>query len=121
MSRPYEALEADQRARLLYDNSRVDDHTTRLTRAHQTALQSEAIGHEIQGQLREDREKLERAYLKVQDVDDNMRTTRTILLGMSRRAITNKVILVFIIFLLLASIGLVIYLKWGRGLINQVV
>jgi len=58
---------------------------------------------------------------QVQDVDDNMRTTRTILLGMSRRAITNKVILVFIIFLLLASIGLVIYLKWGRGLINQVV
>jgi hypothetical protein len=34
--------------------------------AHRTALQSEQIGYEIQGQLREDREKLERAYGKVQ-------------------------------------------------------
>jgi cell division protein FtsL len=57
---------------------------------------------------------------QVQDVNDNMKTTRTILLGMSRRVITNKIILVLIILLLIASIGVIIYLKWGRGLINQI-
>ncbi|ELR23173.1 uncharacterized protein ACA1_357840 [Acanthamoeba castellanii str. Neff] len=60
-----EALASDQRSRLLHTNERLDDHSDRLARAHRTALQSEQIGYEIQGQLREDREKLERAYGKM--------------------------------------------------------
>jgi vesicle transport through interaction with t-SNAREs protein 1 len=46
------------------------------------------------------------------EVDDHVRTSRTILTGMARRVATNKMILAFIILLLVAAIGSIIYLKW---------
>jgi hypothetical protein len=115
-----EALTAGQRGQLLVTNERLDDHTQRLARAQRTAIETEEIGHEIQKTLHEDGEKLRRAHDKLHGVDDGLKSTRSILFGMSRRVITNKIILIFIILLLLAGIGVICYLKWGKGLIKKV-
>ena len=48
---------------------------------------------------------------QLHEADDNIGRARRVLSVMSRRAMTNKLILVAIIMLLFASIGVVIYFK----------
>ena len=50
---------------------------------------------------------------KLHEADDNLGRARRVLSVMSRRAMTNKLILVAICMLLMASIGVVIYFKLG--------
>jgi len=111
-----EASSRDQRDRLLVGNMRVDQSTDRLMRAQRTAENSEQIGREILGALDEDRAVLDRARGKVANVNENVSSANKILWGISAKVVTNKIILVFIILLLLASIGVIVYLKWGRNI-----
>jgi hypothetical protein len=48
---------------------------------------------------------------QLHEADDNLGRARRVLTVMSRRAMTNKLILVAICVLLMASIGVVIYFK----------
>ncbi|KAL6059983.1 Vesicle transport through interaction with t-SNAREs 1B [Balamuthia mandrillaris] len=112
-------LHVDQRSGLLQSNMRVDDHSERLQNTHRTALQSEHIGREIQATLAEQGDTLRRARDKNELINENMRSTRRIAMGMGRQLITNKIILIFLIVLLVVSIGVVAYLRWGRGLIKK--
>jgi len=111
-----EAASKDQRERLLVGNMRVDQSTDKLLKAQRTAETSEQIGREILGALDEDREVLERARGKVASVNQNVDSANKILWGITTRVVTNKIILIFIILLLLASIGVIVYLKWGRNI-----
>ena len=52
---------------------------------------------------------------KLHEADDNLGRARRVLSVMSRRAMTNKLILVAICMLLMASIGVVIYFKLGAN------
>ena len=45
-----------------------------------------------------------------------MNSANKVLWGITAKVVTNKIILIFIILLLLASIGVVVYLKWGRNI-----
>ncbi|KAL6063507.1 Vesicle transport through interaction with t-SNAREs 1B [Balamuthia mandrillaris] len=114
-----EAVTVAQRQRLLQGTDRLGDQGDRLQRAHMIALQNEEIGVEIHGSLLEQRETLERARDKTRAVNDNITQSRKIMQAMSRRVITNKLVLVFIIVILLASIMLIVYLKWGRPLMHS--
>lgn len=49
---------------------------------------------------------------RVKDTDDSLNKGNKILRTMARRVVTNKLIMVFIIFLLLCGIGLVVWLVW---------
>jgi len=109
-----EAAGKDQRERLLVGNVRVDQSTEKLLRAQRTAENSEQIGREILGALDEDRAVLERAKRKVDSVNDNVNSANKVLWGISTKVVTNKIVLLFIIVLLLASIGVIVYLKWGQ-------
>jgi len=111
-----EAASKDQRDRLLVGTMKVDQTTDRLIRAQRTAETSEQIGREILGALDEDRQVLNRAKSKVENVNENVSSANKVLWSISAKVLTNKIILIFIILLLLASIGVVVYLKWGRNI-----
>jgi len=109
-----EAGKFDTRGKLLVQNRRVDESSESLVRTQRTADQTEQIGREVLGVLHDDREVLERANKKVKDVNSNMKEANSVMWGITRRMITNKIILIFIILVLLASIGVIVYLKWIR-------
>jgi len=113
-----EVASMDQRQKVLYGNQKLDETSERIMRAQQTSAKSEEIGAEIIGALEEDREVLERAKRKLGTVNENMDETRWVVLGLARRMVTNKIILIFIILLLLASIAVIIYLKWLKKYIG---
>jgi vesicle transport through interaction with t-SNAREs protein 1 len=113
-----EAIATEQRSMLLRDQAVLDQTSDRLVRAQQLAHQNEEIGTAILEELGDQRETLKRAYEKVLDVNDNLASARRTLMGMSRRAITNKIILLCLIITLVGGIAVVIYLKWVRKLIN---
>jgi len=104
----------DTRGKLLVQNQRVDTTSDRLIRTQRTAEQSEQIGREVLGVLQDDREVLNRADKKVKNVNANMKEARGVMWKITMKMVTNKIILIFIILLLLASIGVVVYLKWIR-------
>jgi len=104
----------DTRGKLLVQNQRVDTTSDRLIRTQRTAEQSEQIGREVLGVLHDDREVLNRADKKVKNVNANMKEARGVMWKITMKMVTNKIILIFIILLLLASIGVVVYLKWIR-------
>jgi len=109
-----ESATRDHRDRQLLMNQKNDESTEKILRAQRTAENSEQIGREIMGALDEDRQVLERAKSKVAGVNEGVSTANKVLWGISARVITNKIILIFIILLLLASIGVIVYLKWGQ-------
>ncbi|ELR24749.1 vesicle soluble NSF attachment protein receptor VTI2, putative [Acanthamoeba castellanii str. Neff] len=113
-----EAIATGQRARLLRDQAVLDESSDRLARAQRLAQQNEEIGVAILDELGDQRETLKRAYDKVFDVNDNLSSARKVLMGMSRRAVTNKIILLLIMVALVGGIAAVVYLKWVRKLIH---
>jgi vesicle transport through interaction with t-SNAREs protein 1 len=110
----YQVQFLDQRTNLLAGNERLGQTSDRLQNAHRLAVQNETIGTNVLGELHGQRQQIIRATNKLDEVDDHVRTSRTILTGMARRVATNKMILAFIILMLVAAIGLIIYLKWIR-------
>eukprot|EP00026_Physarum_polycephalum_P015451 Phypoly_transcript_16141.p1 GENE.Phypoly_transcript_16141~~Phypoly_transcript_16141.p1 ORF type:complete len:222 (+),score=32.78 Phypoly_transcript_16141:105-770(+) len=113
-SQDYQVQFLDQRTSILAGNDRLGQTSDRLQNAHRIAVQNETIGSNVLGELHGQRQQIIRATNKLDEVDDHVRTSRTILTGMARRVATNKMILAFIILMLLAAIGLIIYLKWIR-------
>eukprot|EP00897_Mesotaenium_endlicherianum_P001990 jgi/Mesen1/1819/ME000141S00983 len=82
---------ADQRSRLLSNTARLQESSDRLQQGKRTLLETEDLG--------------------LHGADDNISTSRQILNNMGRRMARNKLIMGFIIFILLAAIALVLYVK----------
>jgi vesicle transport through interaction with t-SNAREs protein 1 len=113
-----EAITRDQRQRLLMSTQIVDESSERLARAHRTALETEEIGMETLNTLEQQKETLKRAYDKVFDVNDKLDSGRRVLIGMSRRALTNKLLLVLLIIALIFGIAAIVYLRWIKRIIK---
>eukprot|EP01087_Luapelamoeba_hula_P002330 TRINITY_DN1200_c0_g1_i3.p1 TRINITY_DN1200_c0_g1~~TRINITY_DN1200_c0_g1_i3.p1 ORF type:complete len:156 (+),score=15.49 TRINITY_DN1200_c0_g1_i3:109-576(+) len=109
-------LESGQRAQMVHNTNRVDDMSARLARTRQVSEQNEEMGRDIMGALESDRAALERARKKTEAIDENMDLARWVMVGIARRMVTNKLILIFLIFVLLAAICVIVYLKWIRPL-----
>ena len=62
--------------------------------------------------LHRQRETIGHAHDTLHGVDDNISRARRVLASMSRRLLTNKVVMLGIILLLVASIVLVVYYKF---------
>jgi len=105
-----ETTSADQRQRLLKANQRLTDSTSRLQDSHRLAAESEEIGTGILKDLHGQREQIIRTRDNLDKADENIDTSSRILRGMSRRIQTNKFITALIIIVLLAIIGVIIYL-----------
>jgi len=113
----YQVKEIDQRARLLSTAQKLDTTSDRLQNAHRIAIETEDIGTDVLADLGNQRQQLERTRDTLGIVNDNITKSRRILTSMGRRVATNKMILAFIIVILLAAIGLIVYFKWISKLV----
>lgn len=82
-----------------------------LCATHQGSVVAQELGTSILGDLHRQRETITHARDTLHGADDNIATARRVLAVMSRRLMTNKLIMIGIICLLLGAIGLILYYK----------
>ncbi|KAG9336770.1 hypothetical protein JZ751_003118 [Albula glossodonta] len=97
-----------QRALLLQGSESLNNATQSIERSQRIAAETDHIGRDIIEELGEQREQLDRTR------DRNLSRSRKILRSMSRRLVTNKLLLSVIILMELAILGAVVYLKFFR-------
>uniref|UniRef100_A0A3Q3KSE7 Vesicle transport through interaction with t-SNAREs 1B n=1 Tax=Mastacembelus armatus TaxID=205130 RepID=A0A3Q3KSE7_9TELE len=103
-----------QRALLLQGTESLNNASQSIERSQRIATKTEQIGTDIIEELGEQREQLERTRDRLVNTGENLSRSRKILRAMSRRLMTNKLLLGIIILMELAILGAVIYLKFFR-------
>lgn len=101
----------DQRSRLLDSEDTLNRTSARITNAERIGEESEAIGAGVITELGTQRETIVRTAHKVQGVDANLSKSKRILNSMHRRVITNQMTMMLIVLVLMAILGLTVYLK----------
>ncbi|XP_017267425.1 vesicle transport through interaction with t-SNAREs homolog 1B [Kryptolebias marmoratus] len=103
-----------QRALLLQGTECLNNASQSIERSHRIAAETEQIGTEIIEELGEQREQLDRTRDRLVNTGENLGRSRKILRAMSRRLMTNKLLLAIIILMELAILGAVVYLKFFK-------
>uniref|UniRef100_A0AAX7SZI7 t-SNARE coiled-coil homology domain-containing protein n=1 Tax=Astatotilapia calliptera TaxID=8154 RepID=A0AAX7SZI7_ASTCA len=103
-----------QRALLLQGTDALNNASQSIERSQRIAAETEQIGTDIIEELGEQREQLDRSRNRLANTGENLSRSRKILRAMSRRLVTNKLLLGIIILMELAILGAVIYLKFFR-------
>ncbi|KAM8736360.1 vesicle transport through interaction with t-SNAREs homolog 1B [Acanthopagrus schlegelii] len=103
-----------QRALLLQGTDSLNSASQSIERSQRIANETEQIGTDIIEELGEQREQLDRTRNRLVNTGENLSRSRKILRAMSRRLVTNKLLLGVIILMELAILGAVIYLKFFR-------
>uniref|UniRef100_A0A3P8SDN5 Vesicle transport through interaction with t-SNAREs 1B n=1 Tax=Amphiprion percula TaxID=161767 RepID=A0A3P8SDN5_AMPPE len=104
-----------QRALLLQGTDALNNASQSIERSQRIAAETEQIGTDIIEELGEQREQLDRTRNRLVNTGENLSRSRKILRAMSRRLVTNKLLLAVIILMELAILGAVVYLKFFRG------
>lgn len=104
-----------QRALLLQGTESLNNASQSIERSQRIAAETEHIGTDIIEELGEQREQLDRTRNRLVNTGENLSRSRKVLRAMSRRLVTNKLLLGVIILMELAILGAVIYLKFFRG------
>ncbi|XP_037097297.1 vesicle transport through interaction with t-SNAREs homolog 1B [Syngnathus acus] len=103
-----------QRALLLQGTESLNNTSQSIERSQRLAIETENIGTDIIEELGGQREQLDRTKDRLVNTGENLSRTRKILRSMSRRLMTNKLLLAVIILMELAILGAVVYLKFFR-------
>ncbi|KAM9777749.1 vesicle transport through interaction with t-SNAREs homolog 1B [Neosynchiropus ocellatus] len=103
-----------QRALLLQGTDSLNSASESIARSQRIAVETEQIGTDIIEELGGQREQLDRARNRLVNTGENLSRSRKILRAMSRRLMTNKLLLAIIIIMELAILGAVVYLKFFR-------
>ncbi|XP_069806094.1 vesicle transport through interaction with t-SNAREs homolog 1B [Dendropsophus ebraccatus] len=103
-----------QRALLLQGHESLNRTTDSIARSHCIAAETDAIGQNIVEELGEQREQLERTKDRLINTGENLSKSRKILRSMSRKIVTNKLLLSIIIILEIIILGAVVYVKFFR-------
>mgnify|MGYP001467954220 CR=1 FL=1 len=103
-----------QRALLLQGTESLNRATQSIERSHRIATETDQIGTEIIEELGEQRDQLERTKSRLVNTNENLSKSRKILRSMSRKVITNKLLLSVIILLELAILVGLVYYKFFR-------
>lgn len=103
-----------QRALLLQGHEHLNNATQSIERSQRIAAETDQIGTDIIEELGDQREQLDRTRDRLVNTGENLSRSRKILRAMSRRLMTNKLLLSVIILMELAILGAVIYLKFFR-------
>ena len=80
---------------------------------HQVAVETEAVGHEIIGDLGAQRETLERTRTRLVETDVELGRSRKILRKMYLNVFSNKIVLILIILIEVCILGGLLYWKYG--------
>ncbi|XP_048456110.1 vesicle transport through interaction with t-SNAREs homolog 1B [Rhincodon typus] len=105
---------AAQRALLLQGTDSLNRATQSIDCSHRIAAETDQIGSDIIEELGGQREQLERSKDRLINTGDNLSRSRKILRSMSRRVMTNKLLLGIIILLEVVILAAVVYLKFFR-------
>ncbi|XP_053130516.1 vesicle transport through interaction with t-SNAREs homolog 1B [Hemicordylus capensis] len=103
-----------QRVLLLQGTESLNRASQSIERSHQIAAETDQIGTDIIEELGGQREQLERVKSRAVNTNENLSKTRKLLRSMSRRFMTNKLLLSIIILLELAILAGVVYYKFFR-------
>ncbi|XP_068608088.1 vesicle transport through interaction with t-SNAREs homolog 1B [Brachionichthys hirsutus] len=103
-----------QRALLLQGTEALNSASQSIERSQRIATETEQIGTEIIDELGEQREQLDRSRNRLVNTGENLSRSRKILRSMSRRLMTNKLLLGVVILIELAILGAAVYLKFFR-------
>eukprot|EP01102_Stenamoeba_stenopodia_P011843 TRINITY_DN3664_c0_g1_i1.p1 TRINITY_DN3664_c0_g1~~TRINITY_DN3664_c0_g1_i1.p1 ORF type:complete len:204 (-),score=56.23 TRINITY_DN3664_c0_g1_i1:143-754(-) len=108
----FQSKSQEQRQKLLYGVERLEATNQRLASTQRLANETEEIGVAVLGELQHQGDVLYRANEDLDIINDNMSRGRRIVLNMTRRVITNKIVLSIIIVLLLIVDAFIVYFKW---------
>ncbi|XP_055332026.1 vesicle transport through interaction with t-SNAREs homolog 1A-like [Paramacrobiotus metropolitanus] len=104
---------SDQRALLLERVQDSSDHLDRATRTldqgYRVALETEQIGASVLNNLNTQRETLNKARSRMNDMEEDLGRSSRILTVMIRRVVQNRVLVVGIVAVLLIIIGICVY------------
>ncbi|KAL2099183.1 hypothetical protein ACEWY4_005663 [Coilia grayii] len=103
-----------QRALLIQGTASLNNATASIERSQRMAAETDQIGNDIIEELGEQREQLDRTRDRLVHTGENLSRSRKILRSMSRRIVTNKLLLSVIILMELGILGAVVYLKFFR-------
>ncbi|XP_066550073.1 vesicle transport through interaction with t-SNAREs homolog 1B [Amia ocellicauda] len=103
-----------QRALLLQGTESLNRASQSIERSQRIAAETDHIGTDIIEELGEQREQLDRTRDRLVHTGENLSRSRRILRSMSRRLMTNKLLLSVIIIMEIAILGAVVYLKFFR-------
>ncbi|KAM4690757.1 vesicle transport through interaction with t-SNAREs homolog 1B isoform 3-T3 [Rhinophrynus dorsalis] len=103
-----------QRVLLLQGTESLNRATDSITRSHRIAAETDAVGTDIIEELGEQREKLDRTKGRLLNTSENLSRSRKILQSMSRKIVTNKLLLSIVIALEFVILGGLIYYKFFR-------
>ncbi|KAJ8341065.1 hypothetical protein SKAU_G00333560 [Synaphobranchus kaupii] len=101
-----------QRALLLQGTDSLNNATRSIERSQRIAAETDHVGRDIIEELGEQREQLDRTRDRLENTGENLSRSRRILRSMSRRVMTNKLLLSVIILMELGILGAVVYLKF---------
>ncbi|KAJ8973539.1 hypothetical protein NQ317_019290 [Molorchus minor] len=90
-----------------------------LVRANEIAIETENIGNEVLGELEEQREALLRTRDRLENANEQLNQTKSILRKMGRNVLYNKLILVSIIIIEILILICLSYLKFFRKKKNK--
>ncbi|KAK5886861.1 hypothetical protein CesoFtcFv8_017852 [Champsocephalus esox] len=103
-----------QRALLLQGSDSLTNASQSIERTLRIAAETDQVGTDIIEELGGQREQLDRARSKLVDTGENLSKSRKILRALSRRLMTNKLLLGVIIIMELAILAAAVYLKFFR-------
>ncbi|XP_056616280.1 vesicle transport through interaction with t-SNAREs homolog 1B [Triplophysa dalaica] len=103
-----------QRGLLIQGTESLNNATMSIERSQRIAAETDQIGTDIIEELGEQKEQLGRTRNRLIHTGENLSRSRKILRAMSRRVVTNKLLLSVIIIMELAILGAVVYLKFFR-------
>nr|XP_056707400.1 vesicle transport through interaction with t-SNAREs homolog 1B [Euleptes europaea] len=103
-----------QRVLLLQGTESLNRASQSIERSHQIAAETDQIGTDIIEELGDQREQLERTKSRLVNTNENLSKSRKILRSMSRRLMTNKLLLSVIIILEVAILAGIVYYKFFR-------
>ncbi|XP_062973617.1 vesicle transport through interaction with t-SNAREs homolog 1B [Elgaria multicarinata webbii] len=103
-----------QRVLLLQGTESLNRASQSIERSHQIAAETDQIGTDIIEELGEQREQLERTKGRLVNTSENLSKSRKILRSISRRLMTNKLLLSVIIILEIIILVGVVYYKFFR-------
>lgn len=107
----WEAQGENQRQRLLDSQGTLDRTSQSVARTQALAQETEQIGAGVLGELGTQRDTIVRVAHRVHGVDSNLNKSKRLLNGMSRRVMTNQMTMILIIIVLMAILGIEVYMK----------
>nr|CAB3267657.1 vesicle transport through interaction with t-SNAREs homolog 1B-like [Phallusia mammillata] len=107
--------EVSEQSTVLLGHKSLKRATDSIARSQMVSSENEAIGNNILNDLDTQREQLHRTRDRLEDTNVELTRSQKLLRSINRNVITNRIVLIGIIFLELVILGCVVYLRFFRN------